>query len=124
MQPFINCIGLNQTSKMSKRSNDNEEHESKRVCDATAVDLYKTFFDDESPDDKFVIVRRDYEDSGIVIEVYLETFELAEQVLEHIKKRDQRSADVYEIQRLRKMPQLIPEVIDPYIVKSEPKQYK
>lgn len=107
---------------MSKRSNDSEEQESKRVCEKAPVDLYENFFDGELPDDKFVIIKRDYEDQGIVIEVYLESFEVAEQVLDHIKKRDQRKADCYEIQRLRRMPRLIPEVIDPYVLESAPKQ--
>lgn len=91
---------------MSKRSQDESEQESKRVCEektsTTGEDL-QGFFDGEKPDDVFIIVKRDYSTAEPVLDVYLETEKAAKEILEAIGWRDKRDAKKYEIQRLRKL---------------------
>lgn len=109
---------------MSKRSQDESEQESKRVCEekipVTIEDL-KSFFDGEKPDDVFIIIKRDYDTAEPVLDVYLETEKHAEDILEEIRARDQRNAKNYEIQRLRKLSPEKASLLEEYVSKTDPK---
>jgi len=93
---------------MSKRSNSNEEQESKRVRPEIpagetlgTVEYSKLFFSGEQVDDVYIICKRWCGGSGMV-EVYFKTRAMAEEFLELIKKRDRVDGDKYEVQMLRR----------------------
>lgn len=107
---------------MAKRSSDNEESESKKLCqEAVEPGPYsRMFFAGEQADDVFAIHKK-WWGGASPLEIYFKTKELAEEFLERIKARDKADADQYSVVKMRRAEGSDQLLCDALICKRDPR---